>query len=177
MASLYPRYLYERPPYRVNDFHSLLRALHRRSNDPEYHLKTISWKDKANPLGIDRLRWVDLSDDVILLTSALRGHWHINRPFHPLEHGPLCHPVPPLELVPGSLPGLETMQEEAVILSNDIEMNHLRLSRGDPRGTDEPSLFMRRQNFHHKWTPWLRYMRGSIEDWWRSERRKMGGRL
>ena len=178
-SRLYPAHLYEVQVPPIQSFSKLQHALSRRSLDFQHFLTNLP-PIKTNVNGADGT-FYGLRERVASLDDALQGSSRIRNDPHRKPYNkfdlPSYHPPLPPPLHQAIRRGLEEMEIQAMGLSNDIEMNPLRLSRKDPRGCEPSLLALRRRSFEMAWVPWLQARIAETETWWLAERRKMGSRL
>ena len=146
-------------------FSPLLYFFSRRHLDRHAFLKQLDWKSQSNPSGLDYILFTNLGVCISFLIDVVQSNKYATYPAIHYDL-PRSHPPLPTALREKLTYGLGHCQGEAKVLGNDIEMNHARLQRKDPRGQTQARLGERRQDFQNRWTKWAMDAKAEVDAFW-----------
>lgn len=154
---------YPQPNYPPNIYGSLLHALRRRNTDASF-LPSVADQINQIPKKYGRYQsldsYSDIYDGIEQLSTALKGDTHRtaldeanSNAYNPNDVPGTSGYRPPLppDLRVKIEHTLSAIEVEAVQLGKDIEMNHFRVRRGDPRGRPDQELLDMREKCRMAW--------------------------
>ncbi|KAL6716179.1 hypothetical protein ACLMJK_005745 [Lecanora helva] len=173
MSWLRPKSVPPQATYPPNYLDALLESLHRRNSTDTQHLPFLT---KYPHQFHD---WYEICTSIEFLIRALRGEtrtteWDKANATTPRARALFNRPPLPWYLGTQLQWFLEGMEMEVLQLGMDVEMNHVRVMRGDPRGRSEEEIVGLRNYMGRRW---MEGVRAWVEEVERTQTGLWGERL